>query len=183
MAPKIQEEENVVVNNNNKGDSPKFKLNIEDTTNVHRNAHSNSTNNRWVLKTRKIYKIQRPKNYNLRVFIFSQFSSMSDEESYECYGEGDMDTSSPNNALTKWVLCFVILFCDWLFYSWKHTHKFTKYVILYLYQVDINIRYIYNMFNYFVQNWLMYKIFVLLRFFRIYSPLVYLLIHTYLTTV
>lgn len=101
MAPKIQEEENVVVNNNNKGDSPKFKLNIEDTTNVHRNAHSNSTNNRWVFKTRKIYEIQRPKNYNLRVFIFSQFSSMSDEESYECYGEGDMDTSSPNNALTK----------------------------------------------------------------------------------
>ncbi|XP_050532222.1 rab11 family-interacting protein 4 isoform X2 [Daktulosphaira vitifoliae] len=71
MAPKLQEEN--IINNNNKGDNPKFKLNIEDSTAVNGgNTDSNSTNN-------------------------SQFSSMSEEESYECYGEGDnvMDTSSP----------------------------------------------------------------------------------------
>jgi len=29
---------------------------------------------------------------------------MSDEESYECYGEGDMENSSPvNNVITKFV--------------------------------------------------------------------------------
>ncbi|XP_025197361.1 rab11 family-interacting protein 4 isoform X3 [Melanaphis sacchari] len=75
MAPKIQEDENIV-NNNNKGDSPSFKLNIEDTAVHGGNTDSNSTNN-------------------------SQFSSMSDEESYECYGEGDMDNSSPVNVITN----------------------------------------------------------------------------------
>ncbi|XP_027840763.1 rab11 family-interacting protein 4 isoform X4 [Aphis gossypii] len=76
MAPKIQEDENIV-NNNNKGDSPAFKLNIEDTAVHGGNTDSNSTNN-------------------------SQFSSMSDEESYECYGENDMENSSPvNNVITN----------------------------------------------------------------------------------
>lgn len=43
--------------------------------------------------------------YTFRSFFTrSQFSSMSDEESYECYGEGDMETSSPaNNVPTKFV--------------------------------------------------------------------------------
>lgn len=56
MAPKIQEDENIINNNNNnKGDSPKFKLNIEDTA-VHRggNTNSNSTNNRWVTVPKKV---------------------------------------------------------------------------------------------------------------------------------
>lgn len=47
MAPKIQEDENIV-NNNNKGDSPGFKLNIEDTAVHGGNTDSNSTNNRCV---------------------------------------------------------------------------------------------------------------------------------------
>lgn len=47
MAPKIQEDENIV-NNNNKGDSPAFKLNIEDTAVHGGNTDSNSTNNRCV---------------------------------------------------------------------------------------------------------------------------------------
>jgi len=34
---------------------------------------------------------------------------MSDEESYECYGEGDMETSSPvDNVLTKFVQIFIM---------------------------------------------------------------------------
>lgn len=48
MAPKIQEDENIVNNNNNKTDG--FKLNIEDTTAVVHggNTDSNSTNNRYL---------------------------------------------------------------------------------------------------------------------------------------
>jgi len=48
MAPKIQEDENIV-NNNNKGDSPAFKLNIEDTAVLGGHTDSNSTNNRCVI--------------------------------------------------------------------------------------------------------------------------------------
>jgi len=54
MAPKIQEDENIV-NNNNKGDSPAFKLNIEDTAVHGGNTDSNSTNNRCV----KLYEIMK----------------------------------------------------------------------------------------------------------------------------
>lgn len=53
MAPKIQEDENIVNNNNNNnnvGDSPKFKLNIEDTAVHGGNTDSNSTNNRLVVR-------------------------------------------------------------------------------------------------------------------------------------
>lgn len=49
MAPKIQEEN--IVNNNNKGDNPKFKLSIEDTAVHGGNTDSNSTNNRYVMYT------------------------------------------------------------------------------------------------------------------------------------
>lgn len=44
MAPKIQDEN--IANNNNKGDAPEFKLNIEDTAVHGANTDSNSTNNR-----------------------------------------------------------------------------------------------------------------------------------------
>lgn len=40
---------------------------------------------------------------------------MSDEESYECYGEGDnMETTSPvNNVLTKFVYLTVVVISSW----------------------------------------------------------------------
>jgi hypothetical protein len=54
MAPKIQEDENIT-NNNNKDDSPQFKLNIEDTA-VHRgNTDSNSTNNRFLINITHLF--------------------------------------------------------------------------------------------------------------------------------
>lgn len=35
---------------------------------------------------------------------------MSDEESYECYGEGDMENSSPvNNVITKFVYSLILI--------------------------------------------------------------------------
>lgn len=47
MAPKIQEDENIVNNNNNnKGGTLQFKLNIDDTAVHGGNTDSNSTNNR-----------------------------------------------------------------------------------------------------------------------------------------
>jgi len=45
MAPKIQQDENIV----HKDDSPEFKLNIEDTAVHVGNTDSNSTNNRYEL--------------------------------------------------------------------------------------------------------------------------------------
>jgi len=108
MAPKIQEDENIV-NNNNKGDSPAFKLNIEDTAVHGGNTDSNSTNNRCV-KLCEIMKYIKTK-FNFTFFLwYSQFSSMSDEESYECYGEADMDNSLPvNNAITKFVYFLILI--------------------------------------------------------------------------
>lgn len=108
MAPKIQDEN--IVNNNNKGDSPEFKLNIEDAAVHVRNTDSNSTNNRYKYLCNDGVKATKNSYIYIYTFIWrvlilrSQFSSMSDEESYECYGEGDMETSSPvDNVLTKFV--------------------------------------------------------------------------------
>jgi len=114
MAPKTQQDENIVNNNNNnKGDSPEFKLNIEDTAVHVGNTDSNSTNNRYEKTCLLNYGEKSLYTYIFKCVLIlrSQFSSMSDEESYECYGEGDMETSSPvDNVLTKFVqICIMCL--------------------------------------------------------------------------